>query len=245
MPQNYKAILQYDGTAYHGWQIQANQPTIQAALRQAIHRITSEHPIVIGSGRTDAGVHAEGQVANFVLQRPLEPSRLLRSLNAVLPGDIRIVRLVTVPSDFHAQFAARQKVYWYRIWNSSVIHPFWRAFALHTPRPLDVTAMAEGASHLVGLHNFRAFAASSTTVEGFEREIALSRFVRRGGLITYQVKADGFLHHMVRNIIGTLLLVGERKMPPAQVRTILRSRNRNLAGPRAPAHGLSLRHVIY
>lgn len=245
MPRNYKATIQYDGGPFFGWQIQKGHPTVQAELVEALQQVTGERPTVIGSGRTDSGVHADGQVANFRLQRPVESSRLIRSLNGVLPATIRVLRLTRAPADFHAQFNAKRKVYWYRIWNAPVMNPFWRAYVLHVPRPLDVSAMNAASLLLIGRHNFRSFAASSTTSKSFERHISLSRWTRRAALLTYQVAADGFLHHMVRSIVGTVLLVGKGDLPIASVAKILRAQDRRLAGPRAPAHGLTLKRVIY
>ncbi|MBI2820950.1 MAG: tRNA pseudouridine(38-40) synthase TruA [Acidobacteria bacterium] len=245
MAQNYKAVIQYDGSEFYGWQIQRNHATVQGTVRRAIQRIASEEATVIGSGRTDSGVHAEGQVASFVLQRPFDPAKLQRALNAVLPESIRIVRLGRARPAFHPQFGARRKIYWYRIWNAPVIHPFWRKYALHVPQKLDAEAMAQAARWLVGRHDFRAFAASSSTAQTFQRHVSLSAIRRRGAMLVYQVAADGFLHHMVRNIAGTLLLVGRARLTVADVRAILESRDRRRAGPRAPAHGLTLKRVIY
>ncbi len=245
MTQNYKAVIQYDGTEYYGWQIQRNHPTIQAEVQKAIHRITSERTVVIGSGRTDSGVHAEGQVASFVLHRDYDCSKLLKALNALLPESIRVVRLSTLSPKFHAQFSALEKIYWYRIWNAPVAHPLWRRFALHVPQSLNIERMNLAARHLEGRHNFRAFAAASATSETFEREVQLSRFTRRERMLIYKVAANGFLHHMVRNIVGTILLVGKGKLPPTSIREILRSQDRNQAGPTAPPHGLTLKRVVY
>ncbi|HEY2931624.1 MAG TPA: tRNA pseudouridine(38-40) synthase TruA [Acidobacteriota bacterium] len=242
---NYKATIQYDGTEYHGWQTQKGQPTIQEMLRRAISKITSERPVVIGSGRTDAGVHAEGQVANFKLEKRFDSLKLKRAMNAVLPDTIRILRLSPVRQDFHAQFAAQEKTYWYRIWNAPVMNPLWRRHALHVPQPLDVPAMQRGAAYLLGRHDFHAFAAAGATVESFKRRVTTSKISRRGTVVVYQISANGFLHHMVRNITGTLLLVGKGRLPASGIRQILRSGNRNLAGPTAPAHGLTLRRVRY
>ena len=245
MPQTYRATLQYDGTRYHGWQIQGDRPTVQAELRKAVQQVTSERSLVIGSGRTDAGVHAEGQIASFTLEKQLEPLRLRRALNGVLPADIRVTRLASAAPGFHAQFAARQKVYWYRLWNAEVMTPFWQRYALHVRVKLNLSAMEKAAKLFLGRHDFQAFAASSTTAETFERSILLSRFTRHGSLLVYQVAADGFLHHMVRNIVGTLLLVGRDRLPSGAITDILASRDRGRAGPRAPAHGLCLKRVVY
>ena len=245
MAQNYKAVIQYEGCGFSGWQIQKNQPTVQGELRRALRQIASEPAIVIGSGRTDSGVHAEGQVASFRLERPLDPVRLQSALNGILPEAIRVLRLSRVRADFHAQFSARQKVYWYRLWNAPVMHPFWRRFALHVPGTLDLEAMARAARLLVGSHDFHAFAAASTTAGTFERRVTVSRLIGRRPMVVYQIQADGFLHHMVRNIVGTLLLVAKGKLPVAAVRRILRSRDRRQAGPTAPPHGLALKRVIY
>jgi len=245
MTQNYKAVIQYDGTEYYGWQIQKHHPTIQAELQKAIQKITSQRTIIIGSGRTDSGVHAEGQATSFRLQRNYDCAKLRQALNALLPESIRVIRLSKAGSKFHAQFSAVRKIYWYRIWNAPVANPFWRRFALHVPHRLDLERMNSAASRLKGRHNFRAFAAASATSETFERAVQLSRFTRQGRMLIYQIAADGFLHHMVRNIVGTLLLVGSGKLPPTSIREILRSQDRTRAGPTAPAQGLTLKKVIY
>lgn len=243
--QNYKAVIRYDGGGFFGWQIQKNHPTVQAELQRAIQQVTGERPTVVGSGRTDSGVHAEGQVASFRLDRFVNPAKLLRSLNGVLSDAVRVARLSRVSADFHAQFDAKGKIYWYRLWNGPVGHPFWRDFALHVPQELDLAAMRQAANDLLGRHDFRAFAAAGASKETFERQITLSRFSRHGSLLVYQVAANGFLHHMVRNIVGTLLLVGKGQLPASSMRQILQSRDRRRAGPRAPAHGLALKRVIY
>ncbi|HEV8131364.1 MAG TPA: tRNA pseudouridine(38-40) synthase TruA [Acidobacteriota bacterium] len=245
MSQNYKAVIRYDGTDFYGWQIQKNGPTIQSEMQKAILKITSERPTVIGSGRTDSGVHAEGQVANFVLSRPRDVDRLLRSLNAVLPDTIRVIHLSKTAPNFHAQFSVRRKIYWYRIWNAPVTHPFWQRFTLHVTDDLDLESMQGAARHLLGRHDFRTFTASGATTETFQRDLYVSEFARHGRMITYKVAASGFLHHMVRNIVGTLLLVGQGRVSPSALTEILQSKDRRLAGPTAPAHGLSLKKVIY
>lgn len=241
----YKGVIQYIGAGYAGWQIQAQRPTVQGTLKDALTRVSGETASIVAAGRTDAGVHALGQVIHFRLQKDLPPPRLLRALNGVLPADIRVLKLVAAPPDFHAQKHARRKRYEYRIYNGPVLSPFLNGFVYHVVHPLDHDAMQSACRLFSGAHDFSGFAAASTTVKSRRRTIFLSRLQKSGHRLVYQVEADGFLHHMIRNIVGTLLQVGKGQRPPDDISSILKSRDRRHAGPTAPAHGLYLVRIWY
>jgi tRNA pseudouridine38-40 synthase len=241
----YRSTIQYLGTRYAGWQSQKNQPTIQATIQAAIERVTREVVSVVGAGRTDAGVHALGQVAHFRLENPVEPFRLQRALNGVLPGDVRIIRLTTTRPSFHAQKDAVKKRYSYRFYNGPVLSPFLSGSVYHVLSPLDPDRMREAAEGLLGRRDFKAFAAASSTVRDHHRTVFLSRLAAHGRHLRYDIEADGFLHHMVRNIVGTLLQIGTGKRPPSDIFDILASRDRRRAGPTAPPQGLFLVRVWY
>lgn len=241
----YKGVIQYIGTGYAGWQIQAQRPTVQGTLRDAVNRISGETTSIVAAGRTDAGVHALGQVIHFRLQKEFTPLRLLRALNGVLPPDIRVLKLVIVPPDFHAQKHAKKKRYEYRIYNGPVLSPFLNGRVYHVVHPLDYDAMQRACRLFSGSHDFSGFAAASTTVKSRQRTIFLSRLLKKGHRLVYQVEADGFLHHMIRNIMGTLVQIGKGQRPPDDISSILKSRDRRHAGPTAPAHGLYLVRIWY
>lgn len=241
----YKVILQYVGTRYAGWQIQKDQPTVQGQLRDALHKLTGEVVTVIGAGRTDSGVHAMEQVGHFTLSQETALEKLCRGLNGVLPWDIRVMQLDPAQPKFHAQKDALKKRYEYRIYNGPVLPPFLYGYVHHMTHPLNVQAMQEAAESLCQSHDFSGFAAASTKVKNPTRTVFLSRIQERGYHITYQVEGDGFLHHMVRNIVGTLLEIAVEKRPPTDILKILDSKDRRMAGPTAPAHGLYLMRVWY
>ncbi len=241
----YKMIVQYLGTRYSGWQIQGTGPTIQGALGDVLSRLAGSDVAVVGAGRTDAGVHALGQVAHF--RFPVKDSipDLRRALNALLPWDIRVTRVARARGSFHAQRSARKKRYEYRVFTGEVLPPFKHRQVLHLPRPLDLAAMRQAARLVGGRHDFSGFAASSTTVRDRHRTLLRSEIIRRGNLLLYRVEADGFLHHMVRNLVGTLLQVGAGERPAEDMAAILGSGDRRNAGPTAPPEGLYLVRVWY
>ncbi len=244
MPK-YKVVLQYVGTQYAGWQIQKDQHTIQGKLKNAVHQLTGEEISVVGAGRTDSGVHAKEQVAHLRLSEEMATEKLLRGLNGILPWDIRVMSIDPAPQDFHAQKDAIKKRYEYRIYTGPVLPPFLHGYAHHMTRPLNASDMQRAAEHLCRSQDFRGFAASSTRVKSTVRTVFLSQIQEQGCHLTYQIEGNGFLHHMVRNIVGTLLEVGMGKRPPDDICRILVSKDRRLAGPTAPAHGLYLMHVSY
>lgn len=243
--KKYLATIQYVGKAYAGWQVQKDRPSVQGCIKEALSRVTGEVVSVIGAGRTDAGVHALGQAAHFRLQGEQSPQRLMRSLNGVLSRDIRVTGLKEVPLDFHAQKYAVKKHYRYRIYNGPVLSPFLDGFVLQVVSPLRLEAMQKAATLVRGEHDFRAFAASSATVRDFRRSVFLADWQARGRQLTFRIEANGFLHHMVRNIVGTLLQVGRGEREPEEIGDILLSGDRRNAGPTAPPHGLYLVKVWY
>lgn len=241
----YKATIQYVGTRFAGWQIQKNRVTVQGVIRDALTRLAGAPVTVVGAGRTDSGVHALGQVAHFFFPDKESIPDLAKTINAVLPWEIRVVRLQRVPLWFHAQKDAIRKHYAYRIYTGKVLPPFLHRQAVHIPQKLDLKAMQEAASLLLGCHDFTGFAAASTSVKNKVRTVQRSTISRRGCHWTYRVEAPGFLHHMVRNIVGTLLEVGQGKRPPGDITSILAAKDRKMAGPTAPAEGLYLVRIWY
>ena len=247
-----KFTLQYDGTDYVGWQRQENGVSIQGLLEDALQRIEGTPVTVHGAGRTDAGVHALGQVAHATLTASIAIDAVARALNAVLPHDVRVTAVEDAAPDFHARFSAAGKVYRYRILNGVPGSPFDRRYSWHVRPSLDFDAMVDARAVLPGTHDYAAFAAAGGPYGSTVRTITELRLTRgfapwkvRGTLMTLDVEGDGFLRHMVRNIVGTLVDVGLRRWPPSRVAEILASRDRTLAGPTAPASGLFLVRVHY
>lgn len=245
IPMRFKLIVEYDGTNYHGWQVQPDGPTIQAVLEDAIARMLGEATRVAAAGRTDAGVHASGQVVCFSLQRHASPETLLRGLNALTPRDISIRGVEVVPDDFDPRRAARSRVYSYRIWNARWPSPFWQRYAWHVSRPLDTERMRSAAACLVGERDFSSFQAAGCDAEHAVRQVLRSEIEQADHLITYTIEATAFLRHMVRNIVGTLVEVGTAQREVADLLRLLAARDRTRAGPTAPAHGLCLSQVNY
>jgi len=245
MPRNLKLTLEYEGTAYHGWQVQPNGLTIQEVVETVLRRLTGDRPKVVASGRTDAGVHAEGQVAHFHTDSLLSCDALHKGLNALLPDDIVVRQVEEVPDLFHARFSAEGKTYRYVILNRPFPSVFERNRCRHITRPLDVGAMERAARFLIGRYDFSAFRASDCCARHPIREIRDLKIVRTGEWIRLFLSADAFLKHMVRNIVGTLIEVGRGKTAPEQVKEILEGRDRTKAGPTAPAMGLFLQSVAY
>jgi tRNA pseudouridine38-40 synthase len=250
--RNLRLLLAYDGTEFHGWQRQPNLATLQLCLEEAIAGIVGERVKLYGSGRTDAGVHALGQVANFSTSCRIPGANLQKALNNVLPPTVRVRRVDEAAPDFHARYAVRSKTYRYRILRSEVCSPFLWRYVWHHPHTLDRELMAEAAELLIGEHDFTSFAATTSGDEddlepSMVRRIFSSRVLwrERSGVLAYDVTGNGFLHHMVRNLVGTLVEVGRGRLKPNDVGRILRVRDRTLAGPTAPAQGLCLMRVEY
>lgn len=251
-----KLTLAYDGTDYVGWQRQASGRTIQGELEQALAQIEGRPVAVVGAGRTDAGVHALGQVASVQLVHGIETPVLVRALNAKLPSDIRLLAARTVAADFHARYAARQKTYRYNLALDPVASPFTRRYTWHVPEPVDLDAMRDAAARLRGRHDFAAFQAAGTevastvrTVHSVAVEPGSGAFPAPGDtpspLLTIEVVGDGFLRHMVRIVVGTLVEVGAGRVRASETGAIVASRARERAGPTAPPQGLFLVAVDY
>jgi tRNA pseudouridine38-40 synthase len=245
MERNLKLIIEYEGTRYHGWQLQGDLPTIQKMIEEAVFTITRESSRLRSSGRTDAGVHALGQVANFTTHSRLPLNNLLRGMNSLLPEDIKIKDISEASPDFHSRFSAKSKTYLYNIDNGAVPSVFYRNFAWHIHETLDLGKMAEAAEFLKGEHDFMSFCAAGHETKTFIRRIIAAEFFRKGHLISFRVESTGFLKYMVRNLIGTLAYVGKKKIKPACFRDIIDARDRTVAGPTAPPQGLFLESVKY
>jgi tRNA pseudouridine38-40 synthase len=275
--QTWKLTLAYDGTEFHGWQIQPGESTIQGELQAALSRVTGESPLPQGSGRTDAGVHALAQVASFNLHAPIPPENLQRALNRTLPASIRIIDSKVVPGTFHARHSAVAKTYEYRVFRESICPPTLARYVHACPWPMDVDALQRSAHLFAGEHDFLSFAATDpdlatrslapddelnqgakeSTVpvptppgkRGAIRTVFSSSWQERqtgdGALLVYRVRGNGFLHHMVRNLVGTMLDVGRRHRAIEDIPKILAARDRAAAGPTAPAKGLFLHSVEY
>ncbi len=241
--KNYKLVLGYDGTDFRGWQRQPDGRTVQGVLEEAVRKITQKRIVVHGAGRTDAGVHALGQVASFRGAFKLSDEVLLRALNAVLPGDVRVFSLEEAPPDFHARRSARSKLYRYRIVHAPQASPLDRRFVLHWPYPLKLGKMRKAARLFVRTADFTAF--SSNRDRSPVRTVTRSELRRSGDEIVYTIEAAGFLRYMVRTIVGTLLEVGRGRMETGQVEELFRRKDRSFAGPTASAKGLTLVRVDY
>ncbi len=268
--RNLKLILSYDGSDYAGWQVQPGMTTVQGALASAIGRLTGEKVLPQGSGRTDAGVHALAQVATFVTNSTIPTANWLKALNDILPASIRVLEVTEAEAAFHARKSARAKTYRYRMYRGAICPPFLARYVWHYPYPLDEAAMMQAASAVIGEHDFTSFAvvdpdraermAANNTDDDREhtgsserdseresnvRAIFSSVWTRDGDELIYTIRGNGFLHHMVRNLVGTCLLVGKGTLQPHDLSRILASRNRSAAGPTAPADGLYLVSVEY
>ena len=247
--RNLKLVLSYDGTEFFGWQIQPDVATVQGVLASAIRRVTGEDVLPQGSGRTDAGVHALGQVATFVTQSPIPPENLLVALNDILPAAIRVLEAAEMPAEFHARKSARAKIYRYRMYRGAICSPFVARYVWHYPYPLDEHGMQEVAGLIVGEHDFTSFAAVDPERGREEssnvRLIFSSTWERQGVEFVYTVRGNGFLHRMVRNLVGTFLLAGKGTLKASDLKRILESRSRSAAGATAPASGLCLVNVEY
>lgn len=245
--RNIKLTIEYAGTNYHGWQSQAGsgRSTIQETLERAIGELAGEPVRTASSGRTDAGVHAWGHVANFSTQSPLPAEAWTPTLNRLLPEDIRILASEEVPSDFHSRYSAKGKIYEYRILNRKAPSALLRHRAWHVDRKLNVAAMRRAAAMLIGRHDFSAFRSAGCNAKTPVRSIQSLTVTRTGDRIAIRLEADAFLMHMARNIAGTLVEAGLGRFTAMDIRNILRSRDRQRAGKTAPAHGLYLVSVIY
>ena len=280
-PQNWKLTLSYDGTAYKGWQVQPNERTVQGELQQALRRVTGEAPLPQGSGRTDAGVHALGQVASFELKVPIPAENLRRALNRTMPESIRVLEAKKVGITFHARHSAVAKTYIYRVYQSAICPPFLAPYVYACRWPFDLEQLNQAAKFFIGTHDFLSFAASDpdltqrrqeslrTDLPELERATRSTirtifssewtteqvqpffgapdsfRLHTEAQLLIYRVRGSGFLHHMVRNLVGTMLDAARGQLRPEEIPAILAAKDRKAAGPTAPASGLFLHSVEY
>jgi tRNA pseudouridine38-40 synthase len=252
--QMWKLVLAYDGTDFRGWQVQPALPTIQGELAAAIERVCSERTLPQGSGRTDAGVHALAQVASVALESPIPAPNLLRALNRTLPPSIRVLQTTHAPSSFHARHSAVAKQYEYRIYRGEICPPELARYVYDLAWPLDIAAMEHAAPLVLGVHDFSSFAAvdpdrtarmaADPDVDNV-RTLTASSWREEGNLLVYTVRGNGFLHHMVRNLVGTFLEIGRGQRRAADLPALIASRNRMAAGATAPARGLFLHSVSY
>jgi tRNA pseudouridine38-40 synthase len=256
--QTWKLTLAYDGTEFHGWQVQPGLVTVQGELQAALGRITGERPLPQGSGRTDAGVHALAQVASFELEAPIPAGNLVRALNRTLPAAIRVIEAGIVADGFHARHSAVAKTYEYRIFRERICPPFLARYVHHCIWPLDLEELGRAAQALVGEMDFFSFAATDadlaarsmdeeppTTVRTVFSSAWEQRGSEAGEPLVYRVRGNGFLHHMVRNLVGTMLEVGRGRLGSEEIPRIIAARRRSAAGPTAPARGLFLHSVEY
>jgi tRNA pseudouridine38-40 synthase len=258
--RNLKLILAYDGAEFSGWQVQPDAATVQGTLASAIGRITGEKVLPQGSGRTDAGVHALAQVVTFVTESSVPTENFVKALNDILPSSVRVLEVAEAAMEFHARHSARAKTYRYRIYRENICPPFLARYVWHYPYRLDESAMACGEGLVVGEHDFTSFAAVDPEKSGNHRghgeaqeiregsnvrTLFASSWERAGDELVYTVRGSGFLHHMVRNLVGTFILVGKGTLQIDDVTRILRARNRAAAGATAPASGLYLVNVEY
>jgi tRNA pseudouridine38-40 synthase len=249
--RNLKLILSYDGSEFFGWQVQPDLPTIQAVLASAIGRITGEKVLPQGSGRTDAGVHALGQVVTFATESSVPTANFVKALNDLLPASVRVLAVEEAAADFHARHSARAKTYRYRIFRTAICPPFLARYVWHYPYPLAEETMVRAGPLVEGEHDFTSFAAVDPE-RGREdaplsnlRRIFSSNWERQGDEFIYIIRGSGFLQHMVRNLVGTFILVGKETLQVEDITRILDARNRSSAGATAPASGLFLVNVEY
>lgn len=247
-PVKYKLLIQYDGTHFAGWQVQPNAKTIQEEIEKALQQYLQERCPVVGSGRTDAGVHAFGQVAHFSSEKEIDLKRLLKALSGLLPHDIRILELTEVDPQFHARYSAKGKIYHYRFSNEMIISPFERNFVTHVKGECNIDLLKKAARHFIGTHDFTSFSNQpneGACAKGAVRTLTRLDIVHEEKGIRLEFEANGFLYKMVRNITGTLLDVAAGKLDESAIPEIFEAKDRKRAGKAAPAKGLVLFKVHY
>lgn len=243
--RNIRLLIEYDGSNYAGWQIQKNAKSIQGVLESALKRITGKKTRLISCGRTDAGVHAKGHVTNFRTKSKIPLVNLQKGLNSLLPRDIVIKEVKEVPLNFNARYNAKSKIYRYTILNRPHPAALFRDYFYYVPYKLNLSSMKREARPLLGRHNFKSFQAADKKERSSIRTIKVLRIERKADYIVIEIEADGFLYNMVRNIVGTLIEIGRGRFKSGSMKKILKAKNRNLAGPTAPAKGLCLAEVRY
>ena len=244
--RNIRLTLQYEGTRYQGWQRQVSTDnTIQGKLENLLTKMCGEPIEVHGSGRTDAGVHALGQVANFHTNSAMPVDEMMVYINRYLPEDIAVVALTEAAPRFHSRLNARGKHYEYRVINSNIPNVFYRRYALEVEEKLDIKAMEQAAAYLCGEHDFKSFTSAKKSKKSTVRRIDAITITREGDVLTFSFQGNGFLHHMIRILLGTLLQVGRGERTPESILQIIEAQNRELAGPLVPARGLTLVEVFF
>jgi tRNA pseudouridine38-40 synthase len=245
--RNFKMIVEYDGYEFSGWQFQPYQRTVQGHLQEKLERIFKKKINCIASGRTDTGVHSLGQTVHFKADTVMKPAQIKKALNAFLDRDVSIAKVQEVPLDFHAQYSVKNKTYRYTLLNRSYPSAFWRNRAYFYPYKLNIAAMKRAAAKIKGKHDFKCFQAASerSKIKNTIRTISQLSVTKEGDFIHITATSNGFLYRMVRNIVGTLLAVGSGKMTAQEVGEIIKSKNRKIAPPTAPSHGLCLMKVRY
>lgn len=240
-----RAVVSYDGTDFSGWQRQPGRRTVQGCIEDAIRELLGEDVFVRGAGRTDAGVHADGQVVSFALASRIPSYGFLRGINAILPDDVALVDVADAPAEFDARFSARGKVYRYTVWNHMIRAPRHARTTWHVRRTLDMTNIRAAAAGLVGEHDFRAFRAADCERRTTRRIVRSLEIDRQGALLTFDVEATAFLKNMVRILVGTLVDVGRGTIGPDAVARMLQTGDRTAGGMTAPPQGLTLLRVMY
>ncbi|MGQ9559283.1 MAG: tRNA pseudouridine(38-40) synthase TruA [Candidatus Oleimicrobiaceae bacterium] len=243
MRRNLKLVVEYDGTAFCGWQRQPQVRTVQGEMERVLEQILQHQVGLTAAGRTDVGVHAQGQVVNFFTSRRIQPQRLLLGLNALLPADVRVQEVCEVPESFHARFSAVARVYRYRI--ATRPRAIGRQYVWYYPRPLDLELMQKAVQPLLGEHDFRSFCRAEAALPHYRCCVQEAEWQQHGDELWFDIRANRFLHSMVRTIVGTMVDVGRGKTQPERVAEMLQARDRRTAGPCAPAHGLCLLRVLY
>lgn len=243
--RNIKLIITYDGTEFHGWQRQPGLRTVQQVLEDAIEQLTTVRPNANATSRTDAGVHAQGQVINFFTDAVYPTHVFLKALNATLPHDLRVLSAEEMSESFHSTLDAQRKRYCYKIDNAAIASPFLRRYAWHVYHPLDINAMNRAGQALIGTHDFRSFETNWPNRASSVRTISRLETTREGDAVSIEVEADGFLYNMVRAIAGTLVVVGTRRKPESFVAAALKAQSRSEAGPTAPPQGLTLIRIWF
>ena len=245
MKRNLLLTISFDGTAYHGWQVQENAVTVQQTLQDALEHICSKRDNVVGCSRTDSGVHANMYCCNIRTESVIDCKKLVGALNAVLPRDIAAIDCREVDYDFHARYDCKSKEYIYKIWNSPNKNPFFYNYSLHYKYPLDEKFLSEQAKAYIGTHKFDSFCAAGSSVCDTERTVMNAAVERDGDMVIFRVEANGFLYNMVRIMTGTLIDISRGKIPADSIKEIISARNRFAAGHTAPAHGLYLNKIYY
>ncbi|HEY3276031.1 MAG TPA: tRNA pseudouridine(38-40) synthase TruA [Syntrophorhabdaceae bacterium] len=243
--RNIRLLVSYDGTAYHGWQVQPNAISVQEILQKAIDKVVNEPAKIYGGARTDAGVHALGQVVNFSSESGIDLVALPRAINSLIPRDIRVTDAQEVPPEFHSRYSAKTKVYIYTILNRRIDSPFYGRYSWHLPSLLRTDLMADTIRIVEGSHDFSSFKKKDESYRSTVREVVRAAVRKRGDCIHISLEGTGFLRYMVRNIVGTLVLVGSGKLSRPDFQEILDARDRERAGPTAPAKGLLLKKIKY